>query len=286
MDQALETMATMRLQESSGYATTDWSCEGSIPLHEQSAMVDMVCRSKISNWFVQVVDFCKFRRETVEITLSMLDRFLVSPEGVGARTDRGLYQLASMTALYTAVKIHEAEAMDPQLVSKLSRGAYSASEIEEMERLLLQGLKWRVNPPTTMSFVRELMNLIPHETLELETRNTLMDITKYQIELTVGQEELFKIPPSLIALAALRNTLASLPIDSQLTEYILFVFSNALQWDLNDTGVKNVRNVMYEAVTRSSSEQIILRPCESNHQPNKCECRLSPEHSPRSISAT
>lgn len=287
MDQALETIATMRFQECSGYATADWSCMRGLPLQVQSgAIVDMDCRSKISTWFVQVVDFCKFRRETVEITLSMLDRFLVSPEGAAARSDRGIYQLASMAALYTAVKIHEAEAMDPKLVSKLSRGAYSPSEIEEMERLLLQGLQWRVNPPTTMSFVRELMNLIPQETLEIETRNALMDITKFQIELTVGQVELFKTPASIVALAALRNSLASLPIDSQLSEYILYVFSNALQWDSSDIAVKTVQNIMYEAVTKSSSEQVILRPCEANHQPNKCECRLSPEHSPRSVSAT
>lgn len=287
MDQALETIATMRFQESSAYAKADWSSLCGIPLHVQSsAIVDMDCRSKICGWFVQVVDFCKFRRETVEIALSFLDRFLLSPQGAGARTDRTTYQLASMTALYTAVKIHEAEAMDPKLVSKLSRGAYSPSEIEEMEQILLTGLQWRVNPPTTMSFVRELMNLIPQETMDIETRNALVDVTKLQIELTMGCEALFKTPASLVAVAALQNSLASLPIDGQLSEYILYVFSNALQWDSRDLAVMNVQNVMYEAVTQSSSDQVvILRPCEANHQSNKCECRSSPEHSPRSVSA-
>ena len=190
-----------------------------------------------------------------------------------------------MTALYTAVKIHEAEAMDPNLVSKLSRGAYAPCEIEEMERILLTGLQWRVNPPTTMSFVRALMDLIPEETFELETRNALIDVTKFQIELMVGREELFLTPASLVALAALQNSLASLPIDSQLSEYILYVVSNALQWDSRDSAVMNVQNLMYEAVTQSSSDQVILRPCEANHQSNKCECRSSPEQSPRSVSA-
>lgn len=276
----------MRFQESSAYAKAEWIHLNG-PLHMQAAsIVDMDCRSKMCAWFVQVVDFCKFRRETVEIALSFLDRFLLSPQGADARTDRTTYQLASMTALYTAVKIHEAEAMDPRLVSKLSRGAYSPCEIEEMERILLTGLQWRVNPPTTMSFVRELMDLIPQETFDLETRNALIDVTTFQIELMVGREELFKTPASLIALAALQNSLASLPLDGQLSDYILYVFSNALQWDSRDPSVLNVQNLMYEAVTQSSSDhQVILRPCEANHQSNKCECRSSPDQSPRSVSA-
>jgi hypothetical protein len=284
MDQSLETIATMRFQESSAYAKADWM--SMMPPHLQTAaIVDKDCRSKMCAWFVQVVDFCKFRRETVEVALSYLDRFLLSPQGANARIDRSLYQLASMTALYTAVKIHEAEAMDPNLVSKLSRGAYAPCEIEEMERFLLTGLQWRVNPPTTMSFVRELMNLIPQEAIDLETRNALLDVTKFQIELTLGRGELFQAPASLVASAALQNSLSSLPIDRQLSDYISHVFSNALQWNSSDCAVINVQNVMFEAVTLSSNDQTILRPCERNHQTNKGECRSSPDQSPRSVSA-
>ncbi|GAX13179.1 hypothetical protein FisN_17Hh109 [Fistulifera solaris] len=284
MDQSLDTIASMRFQESSAYVKADWM--PMIPLHLQSAaIVDMDCRTKMCAWFVQVVDFCKFRRETVEIALSYLDRFLLSPQGADARVDRSLYQLASMTALYTAVKIHEAEAMDPNLVSKLSRGAYAPYEIEEMERILLTGLQWRVNPPTTMSFVRELMNLIPQEAMDLETRNALLDVTKFQIELTVGRVELFLAPASLVALAALQNSLSSLPIDDQLSDYISYVFSNALQWNSSDAAVMSVQDVMFEAVTQSSNDPAILRPCERNHLTNKGECRSPPDQSPRSISA-
>ena len=77
----------------------------------------------MAKWCCEIADFCKYKRETVAIAMNCLDRFMSTPVGHQILLDRNAYQLASMTALYSAVKIHEQEAMDPNLVSsRLRRG--------------------------------------------------------------------------------------------------------------------------------------------------------------------
>jgi Cyclin, N-terminal domain len=172
MDFSLSIISAMRHQEESGYATGDFlhqhdppSGRAKGPLNQsQSSPVSVECRNLMVSWCYQVVDYCRFRRETVEIAISYLDRFCCTALGESARRDRKIYQLAAMTCLYTACKIHEPEAMDPKLVSNLSRGAYSSKEVEEMESTIVEALQWRLNPPTSLSFVRQLLDLIPVHT--------------------------------------------------------------------------------------------------------------------------
>ena len=85
----------------------------------------------MAEWCAQVIDFCKFSRETVGIGMSYLDRFIAS--GVRrsrtARTDRKEYQLAAMTTLMMAIKLNEPLEMETKLLSDLSRGCYTTAEI-------------------------------------------------------------------------------------------------------------------------------------------------------------
>ena len=46
--------------------------------------------------------------------MSFLDRYLMTSIGRNASENQKLFQLASMTSPYTAIKIHEPEAMDPK----------------------------------------------------------------------------------------------------------------------------------------------------------------------------
>merc|ERR1712176_1277579 len=101
-----------------------------------------------------------------------------TPSGYEILLDRNLYQLAAMTALYSSVKIHEQEAMDPSLVSTLSRGVHSP---KAMERKMLSAVDWRVNQPSAMSFARLMIDLIPDQYLDSHQKEALLDITKLQI---------------------------------------------------------------------------------------------------------
>jgi hypothetical protein len=142
----------MRRQEENGYASSDYLAQ--IPPSATSPLdtpVDENCRNVMAKWCNEISDFCKYSRETASIAMSCLDRFMATPDGQTVFLYRSLFQLAAMTALYTAVKIHEHEAMDPALVSCLSRGAYSPEAVEAMEARMLTAIQWRVNPPTALA---------------------------------------------------------------------------------------------------------------------------------------
>jgi hypothetical protein len=207
-----------------------------------------------------------------------------------ARNNRELYQLACMAALYSsAVKFHEPEAMDPEAVSSLSHGAYKAKDIEAMESNLLGALKWRVNPPTSTAFVRELMHLIPEESLDRETLKATYELTQFQTELAVCNYKLFSVQASSVAYAALMNSLKSLGLDNKVVAYVGSVLSPALQIDCNSLSVAKAQDALYESIIfqqpvdgRLSRNKPRAAIGSSNKTPNR---RLSRNVSPRSVSA-
>ena len=230
-------------------------------------------RSKICEWSYRVIDHFRYDREVVSVAMNYFDRYLVlvgrrntvsgtetangaagANSGVGSglrlstatgarsaavieNIDSRTYQLAAMTALYVATKLHadrvdplplpqvqpqvqvqgqpQAQATSstatntttttrpnalnatdhrrssvnqnlvqhglpsaipptpdaPQKVHRsklrlssfveLSRGQFSAKDITDMERHLLDVLGWRVNPPTPMVLVSHLLRVMP-----------------------------------------------------------------------------------------------------------------------------
>ena len=230
---ALETLAAMRHQEDSGYATRDF-------LHQQEQAdvvphaalhdaIDVDCRNKMCEWCYQIVEFCKLGGDAVEIAMSYLDRFLLTKVGAAALHDRNLYQLASMTTLYTAIKVHESQALSPSAVSQLSRGAYTTEQIEQMEATILSALEWRMNPPTALSFVREFLKLIPEDSLSKQACETALETTKFQTELSVSDYKLIATPKSTIAYCSLMNALESTGVvDKTVLSHIGFILAQSI----------------------------------------------------------
>jgi len=294
MDSIVCTLQAMRRQEESGYAVpVDHLNQQQHDLATPSVAigpqhVDADCRSKMAAWCYQVVDFCKFRRETVEIAMNYLDRYLMTPAGLSAKVDRKLYQLAAMTSLYTAVKIHEPEAMDPKLVSNLSRGTYTPEQVETMEFAILSALQWRVNPPTSLSFVRKFLDLIPADVVDDNARATSYEVTKYQTELAVNEYDMVSVRASTIAYCSLMNSLESVgTIDEKVLGQIGRVLSEAIGLDEVSQGdrIFLVKNWLYEAVIRQPTSDITLAHSSAPAKPAKFSRRSSFEVSPRSVSA-
>ena len=112
------------------------------------------CRFNMVDWCYRMIDFCLLNRETVAIAMNFVDRFVNTDRGKAYLLNTSLYQLVTVTALYTAIKVHEIQAIDLQSLSDISDGTYSLKQIEEVERKMIDALQWRMNPPTAMSFVR------------------------------------------------------------------------------------------------------------------------------------
>jgi hypothetical protein len=218
-DEVADRVAVMCMQEETQYRVYDYLAASVAMRKQASKPVDEDCRVRMCEWCYQVVDFCKFRRETVGIGMSYLDRYLCTEKGIDALCNRKIYQLAAMTALYIAIKIHEPLEMETSLLADLSRGCYKENEFVDMEQNILSALHFRVNGPTPLGFVQHIMALIPRS-VHPTVAAILMDYARYQIELAVSEQSFVDVRPSIIALASVLNAVEGmdssiLPIKAQ-----------------------------------------------------------------------
>jgi len=200
-------IAAMRQQEETTYRCTDYFDENKHKLRNIIDPVDEYCRSKMCEWFYQVIDFCSFRRETAAIAMSYLDRYLCTSAGKTTLGSRPRYQLAAMTALYIAIKIHEPIALNVEVLTKLSQGLCCTDDFVAMEKEILEALEWRLGGAVTpLAFVRYFVMMIP-STTDPSVSAMIMDCTQYQTEIAVGEKSLIDIRPSVVAFAALLNAM-------------------------------------------------------------------------------
>jgi len=220
------------------------------PLHEEASSATSTLeqdRAKMVEWQYQVADFCRFDRETVAIATNYFDRFLATSSAAEAHTNTDLFQLAVMACFYTAAKIHEPESFEPWMLSKMSRGLYLPSEVETMERVILQAIEWRMNPPTALSFIKEFMEMLPACYLSDDVRPTVMNLAKFQVELSVRIYQFVPVKASTIALAALLNAFESIGMDDDTLSLIKTCI-------FEETGIKlvvdkDVQHRLYQTIT-------------------------------------
>lgn len=251
--QTLETICAMRRQQEQ-YLVSDYLSDiptakaTPIAFADSNTPVDVACRHVMATWCNQIADSCQYKRETVAIAMNCLDRFMATPTGHEILLDRNLYQLAVMTALYSSVKIHEQQVMDSGLISKLSRGAHTPEAVEAMELKMLIAIQWRVNQPTAMSFVRTMVALMSeHQFLSSSTRETIIDIAKYQIEMIINKYDFcHTYDSSTIASACVLNAIESVAEDDML--YALFEGTIGKAIHIDDKSVKKLRTAIYELV--------------------------------------
>jgi hypothetical protein len=182
--------------------------DDSVPLEEW--------RRKICQWSFRVIDHFRLDREVVTLGMNIFDRFLLAHPGdenalsrscscpsCKRSVDSRTYQLAAMTSLYLAVKLHSAGSEEEfnrrrrfKLCSfvELSRGQFDSKDICAMERTILSTLNWKVNSPTPMTFVTYLLNLLmpPRDLMPPHARNNydlvmhvLRELSRYLTELAV-----------------------------------------------------------------------------------------------------
>jgi len=185
-----------------------------------------------------------------------------------------------------AVKIHEPEAMDPATVSTLSRGTYTPEDIEQMEKQILNALKWRVNPPTSVSFVRQMLMVLGDESLTLKQRSTVSQIATMQLELAVADYDLISVKPSTIAYSSIVNALESLhDLDDKTVSYMSYILAKAIEIDGDDADIQELSDYLFAAVVQREPAMLRVHP---HHQqslkptsPRSVQRRASLEESPR-----
>lgn len=277
-EELIATLKVMRMQEETGYNCDSHSYRQSF--FRLSAPVDESCRAKMIEWSYQVTDFCKFNRETVAVATNYLDRFMQ----VDAPSDRKTFQLASMTCLYTAIKIHEPKAMEPKTVANLSRGTYTEDEVTDMERRILKALQWRMNPPTALAFVRQYLSLLPEGLLSDSDMASIAELTTFQTELAVSDSWFIGTKPSTTALAALMNALHFSELPMVQIDAITTLIKHHAEIICTTDYLLDVEDRLYSALESSSITAINVRA--SPKLVSKPTSRSSGVGSPRSVSTS
>mmetsp|Transcript_22913 Transcript_22913/g.28886 ORF Transcript_22913/g.28886 Transcript_22913/m.28886 type:complete len:535 (+) Transcript_22913:318-1922(+) len=198
---------------------------------------DVACRDKICEWTYRLINFFNINRQAVYIAMSYLDRFLMT-----YKVDRYTYKILATTSLLLALKVHQPRTLILKNVIKdLSKGEFDMDDVDHMELVILKTLSWSLHPPTPIEFVSRLieyqMPLItvlnnslsvgratssepsPDAVTELndETAERLFydaDRVKayatFFVELSVFDYFFVTQKPSLVALAAILNTIEGL----------------------------------------------------------------------------
>uniref|UniRef100_A0A7S4VTU6 Cyclin-like domain-containing protein n=1 Tax=Ditylum brightwellii TaxID=49249 RepID=A0A7S4VTU6_9STRA len=158
-------------------------------------------RCKMCTWAFQVVDQFNVNRETVSIAFSFLDRYLATSSEPVELISTEKFQLASMTALYIAIKVFEQNhSLSIYTFADMSREYFSVDDLGAMEMEMLEVLQWRLNPPTALAFAREFLSFLP---LSSQQRQALLVKSGYLTELAVGDSSLIGCRYSSIAVATI-----------------------------------------------------------------------------------
>ena len=219
-----------------------------------SVPVDEECREIMLLWFYSVLDHCRFARENGAAATYLLDLYLATPEGRSVDLhDRSAFQLASMTALFLALKMNEGETVTADMVARLSRGGFRAHDVARQEWRMLRALGFRVHPPTPLTFCRHYVELLGqggwsggrkreashgHEEEEEEeppppdpALRALLRTAEAQVELSVLERSFLEVPPSVVAYAALLNAATCLArtAEERPSPFLLADFGTALE---------------------------------------------------------
>jgi hypothetical protein len=188
-------------------------------------IIDVTCREKMCEWTYRVCDHFHTNREIVALSLSFLDRFMDR-----CSCDRTAFKLASMTTLYMATKVFNAKQISISSLAELSRGEFEMSHLAEMERIILESLDWRLNPPTVQSFIGYLLALLPLDDARLA--QSISQRAMFFAELCCYDYSLVTQDRSLIAVSCILNALEGMD-DDDFSQDLRQDFLEAIRWKLS-----------------------------------------------------
>jgi hypothetical protein len=193
-------------------------------------------RIQITDWCYSVVDYYEFDREAVAIAMNYFDRYVSSlfiDSGADERPiSKKNFQLLAIACLDLSLKLHGysdtervRRTLDTSILAQLSSGVFSVPDIQAMEHKLQEPLCHHLNPPTTLSFIRVLLLLMPPwpaaaisalgaTSHDEEVVAAIFEMAKYLAEGTVCESAFtFQYKPSEVAFAALLDAIDALPQD-------------------------------------------------------------------------
>lgn len=199
-------VVNMMLAQEENYPCADYlsmtQWQNSIVKIKGGTLIDEYCREQICEWTYRVADYFRIDREVVSVSMNYLDRFLCTRS-----CDRSMFKLAATTTLFMAVKvIHPHKLGELGILSDLSRGEFEMKDVADMEERILDGLKWKLHPPTAAHFSVSLLDYMKLDLPSHETEDLYSNASFFS-ELAVCDYFFVTLRPSTIALACILNAL-------------------------------------------------------------------------------
>lgn len=159
-------------------------------------------RVSMCGWMYHVVDTHDLERELVAVALAYMDRYLSTC--APAITRRDLHRLVGMASLYIAVKVygHQGRSLELASLARLSRGLFTEKHILTVEKSMLGVLQWRMHPPTPLSYLVLLVQLLPRGACAPFSRDVLFTRICFLLESSLAVPHFFGERPSDVAVAA------------------------------------------------------------------------------------
>lgn len=162
-------------------------------------------REALCNWGYQTIAACNgISRSTCVTAILYFDRFLSSssPAVTGALSDPCEFQLAFVTCLVIALKVHPGFIVETDFVSNVvCKNMYHSEEINCMEIEVLRALSWKINGPTAHDFIEYFLEIIPN--LEADEKERVIFFSKGLVEFAVTKYAVGIRRPSEVAFTAI-----------------------------------------------------------------------------------
>ncbi|XP_028776722.1 G2/mitotic-specific cyclin-1-like isoform X1 [Neltuma alba] len=183
--------------------------------HYMSQQVDINERMRaiLIDWLIEVQDKFDLMRETLFLTVNLIDRFLEKQSVVRKRL-----QLVGLVAMLLACKYEEVSVPVVEDLILISDKAYTRKEILEMEKLMLSTLQFNMTVPTPYVFMRRFL-----KAAQADKKMELLAF--FLIEISLVEYGMLKFPPSLLAAAAI--------FTAQCTIYGFQQWNKTCEWHTN-----------------------------------------------------
>lgn len=155
-----------------------------------------VWRNQMLDWMCNVVRSKCLNKSLVEISFSILDRFVAIKLNDEYFPSRQEFQLYCLTALHIAFKTSASVGhLSVEYLVIISGGMFPAQRFVAMELEMLKTLKWHVNPPTIMSYCHSYL-----EISQMKVPKSVFATCEYMAEVAIADEFFIAKSASGIAL--------------------------------------------------------------------------------------
>ncbi|KAK2373243.1 CYCLIN B2-4 [Trifolium repens] len=170
-------------------------------------------RAILIDWLIEVHDKFDLMHETLFLTVNLIDRFLKNQSVV-----RKKLQLVGLVAMLLACKYEEVSVPVVGDLIVISDRAYTRKEVLEMEKVMVNTLKFNISVPTAYVFMKRFLKAAQADRkLEL--------LAFFLVELSLVEYAMLKFPPSKLAAAAVYT--------AQCTIYGVKLWNKTCEWHTN-----------------------------------------------------